>query len=596
MAVQSVSVGSVLRNEGVKSVVGTVRDKVTAARIRSAGGSDGLGDLDLACRKATSHEDVIPKEKHVITLKQASGSAGGFGTGEVNHVIHKLQKRLHHNHGWRVSTKALIVFHRLLAEVDTSFQNELLSYTEKTGHRRLLLLDTYLDANTNDTWDYSCWIRAYSTYLDSRVAVYRHLGIDVSDYQAEALPQLLQSMPACDLIGAVEVLLRDRAALLAAVPEGIAAKHHICTAAGVLVAKEAGAVERALQEGLIAIAERCGELSAADAAAAKELYRRAMELHDEAINHKAKVESIPALSRAAKLAQPVPPPAEGQRLLEERVAETNASKPTNRRRSSGGGTYSPAVLKPKAAVTHGEKPTHRPSATIEVKAVSACAVSDLLSDLNDVAAVPPPPAEKVPTVKPAPHDPFGLDLLDAYSVTDDPAPLASQHWSQPQGNAGLTIDPFFSSVASSDVSQSPFSAATAMSFPSTASTPTSMMSFDTATPVKKQQHQHQASLMGNGVYSPSPAAIQNGLPFQGNPFGSPPPLRGPSQPAYGSMAAPQSMAASVPVNALTTAGLSPTCGMPTSDLAKNSVADPFAELTGLTPQKAHQPRMRTLRC
>jgi hypothetical protein len=70
MAVQSVSVGSVLRNEGVKSVVGTVRDKVTAARIRSAGGSDGLGDLDLACRKATSHEDVIPKEKHVITLKQ----------------------------------------------------------------------------------------------------------------------------------------------------------------------------------------------------------------------------------------------------------------------------------------------------------------------------------------------------------------------------------------------------------------------------------------------------------------------------------------------------------------------------------------------
>ena len=64
---------SVLRNEGVKSALGTVKDKVTAAKI-SVSSPEGLKMLDLAVRKATSHEDVVPKEKHVRTLKQVCPS------------------------------------------------------------------------------------------------------------------------------------------------------------------------------------------------------------------------------------------------------------------------------------------------------------------------------------------------------------------------------------------------------------------------------------------------------------------------------------------------------------------------------------------
>mmetsp|Transcript_12624 Transcript_12624/g.35502 ORF Transcript_12624/g.35502 Transcript_12624/m.35502 type:complete len:82 (+) Transcript_12624:158-403(+) len=60
---------SVLRNEGVKSAIGTVKDKVTAAKI-SVSSPEGLKILDLSVRKATSHDDVVPKEKHVRSLKQ----------------------------------------------------------------------------------------------------------------------------------------------------------------------------------------------------------------------------------------------------------------------------------------------------------------------------------------------------------------------------------------------------------------------------------------------------------------------------------------------------------------------------------------------
>lgn len=70
------ALGSVMRHEGVKSALGSVRDKATAARIRAAGGvgsAEGqLAELDLAIRKATSHEDIVPKEKHVATLKRVS--------------------------------------------------------------------------------------------------------------------------------------------------------------------------------------------------------------------------------------------------------------------------------------------------------------------------------------------------------------------------------------------------------------------------------------------------------------------------------------------------------------------------------------------
>ena len=63
---------SVMRNEQVKSALGTVKDKYTAAKMSVSGSNnDGTKDVDIAVRKATSHDDVVPKEKHVRTIKQA---------------------------------------------------------------------------------------------------------------------------------------------------------------------------------------------------------------------------------------------------------------------------------------------------------------------------------------------------------------------------------------------------------------------------------------------------------------------------------------------------------------------------------------------
>ena len=76
--------------------------------------------FDVAVLKATLQDEVVPKEKHVRTLK--IGCSGSAPRQQVNYIIHSLGKRLEEKSGWLVTLKTLIVFHRLMREVDPSFQ------------------------------------------------------------------------------------------------------------------------------------------------------------------------------------------------------------------------------------------------------------------------------------------------------------------------------------------------------------------------------------------------------------------------------------------------------------------------------------------
>ena len=99
--------------------MGSLSDKwdVGMAKIRG----EESGALDVATVKATLNDEVVPKEKHVRTLKIAcSGSAP---RQQVNYVIHGLNKRMEEaKSAWLVTLKTLIVYHRLMREVDPSLQ------------------------------------------------------------------------------------------------------------------------------------------------------------------------------------------------------------------------------------------------------------------------------------------------------------------------------------------------------------------------------------------------------------------------------------------------------------------------------------------
>lgn len=216
-----------------QSFIGIINDKMEVGMAKIRG--EEMAALDVAIIKATIQDDVVPKEKHVRTLKIACSAQSPRQV--VNYVIHGLCKRLDENpKAWLVTLKTLIVFHRLMRETDPGFQLELLNYAERTGRHRMLRLESFADHTTKETWDFSAWIRVYSLYLDERQGVFRIMRFDPEHEQgAESRESKLSSCSAAELLEylpAVQRLLRQ---LVCCIPEGSAQRNEISLLACSLV-------------------------------------------------------------------------------------------------------------------------------------------------------------------------------------------------------------------------------------------------------------------------------------------------------------------------------------------------------------------------
>lgn len=126
------------------SIIDAMSDKMNIGTTKLKG--DDSAGLDVAVVKATNSDEVVPKEKHVVTLRRACGQGSGMRT---QHVIAQLLQRIESHKGkWLVTLKTLVTFHRLLREANPGFAGELLMYAERTGPRRMLRLDTFADHTT----------------------------------------------------------------------------------------------------------------------------------------------------------------------------------------------------------------------------------------------------------------------------------------------------------------------------------------------------------------------------------------------------------------------------------------------------------------
>lgn len=216
-----------------KALMGIINDKMEVGMAKIRGEESAA--LDVAIIKATLQDEVVPKEKHVRTLKAASGATSPRQT--VNYVIHGLTKRLEENpKAWLVTLKTLIVFHRLMRETDPSFQDELLRFAERTGHHRMLRLESFADHTTKETWDLSAWIRVYSLYLDERLSVFRTMRFDPEqDKGVEARDSKLKSCPANELLEHLPAVQKLLGRLVSCIPEGAAQTNEIALLACSLV-------------------------------------------------------------------------------------------------------------------------------------------------------------------------------------------------------------------------------------------------------------------------------------------------------------------------------------------------------------------------
>ncbi|KAF8393182.1 hypothetical protein HHK36_021423 [Tetracentron sinense] len=145
----------------IRKAIGAVKDQTSIGIAKVA--SNTAPDLEVAIVKATSHDDDPADEKYIREILNLTSYSRGY----VNACVSTVSKRLGKTRDWIVALKALMLVHRLLAEGDPVFQQEIL-YATRRGTRLLNMSDFRDEAHSN-SWDLSAFVRTYALYLDQRL-------------------------------------------------------------------------------------------------------------------------------------------------------------------------------------------------------------------------------------------------------------------------------------------------------------------------------------------------------------------------------------------------------------------------------------------
>ncbi|GAA6087949.1 clathrin coat assembly protein AP180 isoform X4 [Tachysurus ichikawai] len=140
----------------------TLTDRIAAAQYSLTG-----SEVARAVCKATTHEVMAPKKKHLEYLIQA--------TQETNVNIPQMADTLFERAGnasWIVVFKALVTTHHLMVNGNERFIQFLAS------RNTLFNLSNFLDKTGSHGYDMSTFIRRYSRYLNEKAFSYRQMAFD----------------------------------------------------------------------------------------------------------------------------------------------------------------------------------------------------------------------------------------------------------------------------------------------------------------------------------------------------------------------------------------------------------------------------------
>ncbi|KAI1897260.1 hypothetical protein AGOR_G00081480 [Albula goreensis] len=140
----------------------TLTDRIAAAQYSLTG-----SEVARAVCKATTHEVMAPKKKHLEYLIQA--------TNETNVNIPQMADTLFErstNASWVVVFKALVATHHIMVHGNERFIQYLASRSN------LFNLSNFLDKTGSHGYDMSTFIRRYSRYLNEKGFAYRQMAFD----------------------------------------------------------------------------------------------------------------------------------------------------------------------------------------------------------------------------------------------------------------------------------------------------------------------------------------------------------------------------------------------------------------------------------
>ncbi|KAM0856284.1 hypothetical protein ACQ4PT_049221 [Festuca glaucescens] len=149
----------------LRKALGAVKDQTSIGLAKVGSGSGAAStELEVAIVRATKHGESFPAdERHIREILALTRYSRAY----VGACVSSLSRRLGRTRSWDVALKTLVIVHRLLADGEPAFEQELF-YATRRGTRMLNMSD-FCGRARADAWDFSAFVRTYAAYLDDRL-------------------------------------------------------------------------------------------------------------------------------------------------------------------------------------------------------------------------------------------------------------------------------------------------------------------------------------------------------------------------------------------------------------------------------------------
>ncbi|XP_062510220.1 phosphatidylinositol-binding clathrin assembly protein-like [Corticium candelabrum] len=246
--------------------------------------------------KASSHEVMGPKKKHVDTLIALTNSPTFSMPDLGSDIFSRCQ-----NSSWIVVFKALITCHNLMSRGHERFLQYVASRTS------LFVLDNFLDKGGLQAYDMSTFIRRYANFLNEKAFAYRQMGYDFCRVSRGKEDGYLRTLDQAKLLQALPVLERLVDALLAMEVTAEELTNGVINGAFVMLFRDLIKLFTCYNDGVINLLAKFYELKKQQARDGLALYRKFVVKMDR-INEFMKVAKEVGVEREGEATELTRPP------------------------------------------------------------------------------------------------------------------------------------------------------------------------------------------------------------------------------------------------------------------------------------------------
>ncbi|XP_053193481.1 clathrin coat assembly protein AP180 [Scomber japonicus] len=235
----------------------TLTDRIAAAQYQLTG-----SDMARAVCKATTHEVMAPKKKHLEYLVSATNTTNV----NIPQMADTLFERAT-NASWVVVFKALVTTHHMCVHGNERFIQYLASRTS------LFNLSNFIDKTGSHGYDMSTFIRRYGRYLNEKAFAYRQMAFDFTRVKKGA-EGVMRTMTTEKLLKGMPVLQTEIDTLLEFDVHPKELNNGIINAAFLLLFKDLVKLFASYNDGIINLLEKYFKMKKSDCKEALEIYKR----------------------------------------------------------------------------------------------------------------------------------------------------------------------------------------------------------------------------------------------------------------------------------------------------------------------------------